>query len=201
MATTCPKCGSKKIDKKALNIEKYDSAVYVDVKLSCNDCGHSEIRKLTKKSSVKKLEDEPDIDIKPLVAAAEATYHFPEDEIVSPKKQGSKISGRIKLTLFYFVALLVGIFVEVIGIFVERTMMMLEFPAVIGFTISLSFFALAPILAVGAFVNFFIKKPFEGFFIGATAIPITLIIIYYSRKFQWNYLEQLYEIYDSVLAL
>lgn len=200
MATTCPKCGSKKIDKKALNIEKYDSVVYVDVKLSCNDCGHSEIRKLTK-SSVKKLEDEPGIDIKPLVTAAEAPYISPEEEIILPRKRGSKMFGYIKLALFYLVALLIGIFVEVIGIFVERTMMMLEFPAVIGFTISLSFFVLAPILAVGAFVNFFRKKPFEGFFIGALAIPVTLIFIYYSRRFQWNYLEQLYEIYDSLLAL
>ncbi|MFQ5975835.1 MAG: hypothetical protein ACE5J5_05945 [Candidatus Hydrothermarchaeales archaeon] len=200
MVTTCPNCGSELIDKKVLGTHEYNLIKYIEVKLSCNVCGHSEIRKVAK-GPVKKLEDEPDIDIKSLVTAAESPVITPKDEITARRKRRSKIFANIKRTLLYVSALFLGIFVEVLGIFLERQMMIMELPAVMGFTVSLIFFILAPILVVSAFIYHFTKKPFEGIFLGALVIPVTIILIYFSRRFQWNYLEQIRQIYDVLLTL
>ncbi len=198
MALKCSNCGNEQVNKKILGIHTNALVKYVEVKLNCNVCGNSEIRKIAKRSP-KKLYDEPDIDVKTIVDAAESPYVLPQDEITAQKKEGSKIIGYIKLAIFYSIAIILGIFVQVIGIFVERTMMMLEFPAVIGFTVSLAFFLLAPIIVVGAFVYRIRNKPFEGIFLGALVIPITLFLIIYMRRLGWNYMEYLHEIYDMLL--
>jgi hypothetical protein len=199
MVIKCPNCGSEKVDKKVLDIHEKNYVKYLEVKLRCEICGHTDIREVARRP-VKKIEEEPEIDIEPLVTVAETSVNIPYEEKKATISKLSMVFSNIKKTLFYLSALLLGILVEVFGIFLEQQMMILGLPAFIGFSISLIFFIVAPPLVVGAYFYFFKKDILKGLFLGALAVPLSMILIPYMRRFQWNYLELIKEIYGVLLA-
>ncbi|MFQ6135969.1 MAG: hypothetical protein ACE5PM_02185 [Candidatus Hydrothermarchaeales archaeon] len=205
MALACPVCGSRKIRKKVLGSGEHDLVKYLEVKLVCRVCGHSEVRKVARRLQKRRYISKKmrSIDVASSTSIDEQgsfKSHLPSlRRKWVDREDVTKAFELLKRSLLYASAISLGVLIEYGGFELEKKMMAMELPAFIGFTISLIFFIFAPILIVGSIVYYLTKDLMRGVVLGALAIPVTLIIIYYSRRLPWKYLGQVKAIYDMLL--
>lgn len=186
----CERCGSENVRKRLTNISESEGVRYFDIILICNSCGFSKTINLAKSPEIPKETDEA----KTLAAGLKLSEYMPEaSELEAEKaerisvfsafkgldagKLGSAVLGGVKELLVVVFALLLGVMVQIGNIRLHNYLLGLQVDPIVGFTLQLIFFIFGPIIIVGYIVYRFTKDLPKAIFLGALAVPVTIVLL------------------------
>jgi len=184
----CERCGSENVKKRLTNISESEGVRYFDIVLTCSSCGFSKAISLAKSPEIPKEKDEA----KALATGLKLSEYFPEaDEGELEKSLGSSgifkemsarkafnaIMGSAKEFFIVVFAIVLGVAVQIGNIRLHNYLIGLQVDPIVGFTLQLIFFVFGPVIVVGYVVHRVTKDLPKAIFLGALAVPITIVLL------------------------
>jgi hypothetical protein len=178
--TECPNCGAT-LRQEVENVYEIDGTRYFDVRLMCDKCSYSKPSIIKRKSPIPKAADSAT----EMTASLKLREYLPERKEEETSKPTFDLEILKALNPFknmreiitYGVAILLGLAVEIAGLYFERYMREIQLHPMAGFWISLLIFIFAPIIIVGTVMYYSTKDPMKSILLGAVSIPLTIIIL------------------------
>jgi hypothetical protein len=190
--TECPNCKSllrKEIEK----VYEIDDVKYFDLRLECDACGFSKPATVSRKNAVPKAPD----------ATTEMAASLKLREYMPRRKEGGEAKPRVRIKgeslkkmfspikhtkkiFIYGGAVLLGLAVEIGGLYFESYLRTIRADPLVGFLISLLIFIFGPILIVGSAVYYLTGDRLKAILLGSIAVPLTIILLANLRLEQWG---------------
>ena len=188
--TACPKCGNIDVKREVENVYEIDDTKYFDIRLICDRCGLSKPVTMSRKNPVPKARDE----VTEMVASLKLRPYLPErkeaplqksSEAIEPKRKVSP-STHAREVLLYGGAVLLGLGVEIAGLYFESYLGNVRIHPLAGFLMSLLIFVFGPLLIVGSVVYYVTKDRLKAVLLGSIAVPLTIVLLAKLRLGTWG---------------
>jgi hypothetical protein len=188
--TLCPNC-SHKLRKDIENVYEIDDVKYFDLKLICDKCGYTKPATVTRKDPLPKS---PNLATE-MAASIRLRDYLPERRkpiIQKPPIEGESLRKifnplrNLREIFVYAIALIVGLIIEIGGLFFESYLRTLVIYPLVGFVVSLLIFVLGPILIVGGMVFYATRDWLKAILFGSISVPLSIIIIANLRLDVWG---------------
>ena len=180
----CSNCGGRKVRRDLENVYEIDDKRYFDMRFTCEECGHASYVTTTRESEIPKPRDT----VTAITAPIKLKEYMPErkrEEHVRKRKftvEGSlsKLLNplhNLKEMMIYVGAIILGVALELGGLYFERYLVDIRIDPLTGFVISLLIFVLGPIMIVGSAVYYVTKDRLKAILLGSMAVPLTIIVL------------------------
>jgi hypothetical protein len=190
--TACPNCQSN-LRKEIEKVYEIDDVKYFDLRLECDACGFSKPATVSRKNLVPKA---PDATTE-MAASLKLREYLPRRKEGKEAKQSVRIMGESLYKMFspiknsknliiYGGAVLLGLAVEIGGLYFESYLRTIRADPLVGFLLSLLIFIFGPILIVGSAVYYMTGDRLKAILLGSVAVPLTIIILANLRLEQWG---------------
>lgn len=190
--TECPNCQSN-LRKEIEKVYEIDDVKYFDIRLECDSCGFSKPATISRKNPVPKARD----------TATEMTASLKLREYMPGRKEEEKAKPRVRIRgesiskmfspiknskniFIYGGAVLLGLAVEIGGLYLQNYLRTIRVDPLFGFLLSLLIFIFGPILIVGSAVYYVTGDRLKAILLGSIAVPLTIIILANLRLEQWG---------------
>lgn len=187
----CPKCGSKKVKRELENVYEIDDMTYFDYRLVCEDCVYTKPITVSRKKPVPKAKDA----VTEMAASLKLRQYMPErKEAPLPKRRIDGLPLRRAFSPFqhskeifiYGGAIILGLAIEIGGLYFEQYLRSVQINPLVGFFISLLVFVFGPIVIVGSMVYYTTKDRLKAILLGSMAVPLTIILLSKLRVDTWG---------------
>jgi len=188
--TDCPEC-SKPLKKEIENIYEIDNTKYFDINLKCDGCGYSNPLTVSREDPVPRAKD----DLTEMTASLKLRGFMPDKQddnlefhtnLNEPVKRPLNLVQHIKEISVYTIAVLLGVAIEIGGLYFERYLRTVQIDPLAGFVVSLLIFVFGPIMIVGGAVYSVTHDRMKAIVLGAIAVPLTIIILSNLRLEAWG---------------
>jgi len=175
---TCPDCGAR-LRRELERVYEIDDTTYFDLRFTCERCGHSSFKTVSRKSPVPKAGDMST----ELTASLKLREYMPERKAAVEREAPSRgsaatlLSARRREALIYLAAVALGVAVEVAGLQFEVYLKALRIDPLAGFVTSLLIFVFAPLVIAGAAVYYATGDRLKALLLGSLAVPLTIILV------------------------
>ncbi len=187
----CPVCRGK-LEKDIENVQEMGDSKQFDVRLSCPSCGYTKQLALARKNPIPRTQDK----VAEMTAPLKLRQYLPERKLEKAptsfrikREPLTRMLSPLKRTKDLFIyggAILLGVAIEIAGLYFESYLRMTYMNPSAGFFISLLIFVLAPITIVGAAVYYMTRDRLKAVLLGSFAVPLTIIILAKLRLDTWG---------------
>jgi hypothetical protein len=188
--TNCPNCG-KILRRDIENVYEIDDTKYFDLSLQCEGCNYHKPLTVSRKKTIPRAPDA----VTEMAASLKLRQYMPTRKEAFPPLQFVR-GETLKKTLnpfkhirgasIYVGAILLGLFIEIAGLYFEGQMRAVQIDPFAGFILSLLIFIFGPILIVGSAVYYLTKDRLKAILLGSIAVPLTIIILAKLRLDTWG---------------
>ncbi|RMF89164.1 MAG: hypothetical protein D6733_06910 [Methanobacteriota archaeon] len=181
----CPRCGSSNVRKELEQVYEIDDTKYFDFRLVCDDCLYTKPFTASRKNPVPRARDA----VTEMTASLKLRDYMPQRKeepqppVSKPVLEGLPLRAafsplRHSRELFvYGGAILLGLMIEIAGLYFESYLRALRIDPLVGFTLSLMIFVLGPIIIAGSLVYYVTRDRLKAILFGSMAVPLTIIIL------------------------
>jgi hypothetical protein len=188
--TLCPTC-RKPLRKEIENVYEINDTKYFDLRLECSSCNYSKPVTVKRKAPVPKAPDT----VTEMTASLKLRQYMPErkeGQRPKPKVIGESIKKalnpfkNVRELAIYGGAIILGISIEIAGLYFEGYLRTLQIYPLVGFLISLLIFVFGPIIIVGSAVYYTTRDKLKALLLGSIAVPLTIILLANLRLETWG---------------
>ncbi len=180
----CSNCAGRKVRRDLENVYEIDDKRYFDLRFTCEECGHTSFVTTTREHALPKPRDT----VTGLTAPIKLKEYLPEKKTEESVRKRKFTVGESLFKLFnplrnlkemtiYAGAIILGVAIELGGLYFERYLVDIRIDPLTGFVISLLIFVLGPIMIVGSAVYYVTKDRLKAILMGSMAVPLTIILL------------------------
>jgi hypothetical protein len=189
----CPRCKSANTKRELESVYEIDDTKYFDMLFICNDCLYTKPLTVERKSPIPKAKDA----VTELAASLKLRPFMPKRKDDAPIIKERKIEGlplgkvfnplrHSKEIVLYGSAIMLGLVIEIAGLYFESYLRSVYIDPVVGFMISLMVFVFGPIIIAGGVVYYVTKDRLKAILFGSMAVPLTIILLAKLRSGTWG---------------